>query len=81
MSPLLGVAIYIILWWLSFFLMLPVGAQSFHEADEAPPTGSDRGAPKAPSLGKKALWAAGIAAVLWVVVAWGVSTDLFGMRP
>ena len=28
-----------------------------------------------------ALPAAGIAAVLWVVVAWGVSTDLFGMRP
>ena len=47
MSPLLGAAIYIILWWLSFFMMLPVGAQSFHEADEAPPEGSERGAPKA----------------------------------
>lgn len=81
MSPVLSAAIYIILWWLSFFVMLPMGAQSFHEAGENVPAGSERGAPKAPSLGRKALYAAGIAAALWLGVAWAVSVDLFGMRP
>lgn len=81
MNPLLGAAIYFILWWLAFFTMLPIGAQSAHEAGEQVPDGSEVGAPKTPGLGKKALAAAVIAAVLWLGVAWAVSVDLFGMRP
>jgi predicted secreted protein len=81
MSPFLGVAIYIILWWLSFFAMLPIGAQSLHEAGEEGAPGVERGAPRLPRLGMKALWAAGVAAVLWLGVAWAISIDLFGMRP
>ncbi len=80
MSLFLGVAIYIILWWLSFFVMLPIGAKSLHEHGEAAEPGVERAAPKIHNLGKKALWAAGIAAVLWVGVAWAVSVDLIGMR-
>lgn len=80
MSLFLGIAIYIILWWLAFFTMLPMGAQSPHEGDEATVPGVERGAPKVTNLGKKALLAAGIAAVLWLGVAWAVSVDLLGMR-
>lgn len=81
MSLFLGIAIYLILWWLSFFVMLPIGAQSHHEADEDVPAGSERGAPRVHRLRQKALWAAGLAAILWLVVAWGVSVDLFNLRP
>lgn len=81
MSLFLGVAIYIILWWLCFFATLPIGAQSHHEADDPPPRGSERGAPRAHRLGMKALLAAGIAAILWLGVAWAISVDLFEMRP
>jgi predicted secreted protein len=81
MTLFLGIAIYIILWWLCFFALLPMGAQSLHEADETAPPGVERGAPKAPNLALKALWAAGIAAVLWLFVAWAISVDLFNMRP
>ena len=77
----LAIAIYIILWWLVLFALLPVGAQSFHEAGEAPPPGSEQGAPKMHRLGQKALWAAGIAAILWLGVAWAISTDLFKVIP
>jgi predicted secreted protein len=80
MSPVLGVAVYIIIWWLAFFTMLPFGARSHHEAGEAPPPGSERGAPLAHRLGFKALMAAGIAAIVWLFVAWGVSVDLFSVR-
>jgi predicted secreted protein len=81
MNLFLGVAIYIILWWLAFFAMLPIGAQSLHEADEQAAPGVERGAPRAPRLGFKALLAAGVAAVLWLGVAWAISVDLFSMRP
>ncbi len=81
MSLLLGVAIYIILWWLSFFVMLPMGAQSLHEADESAAPGIERGAPRAHRIGFKALLAAVVAAPLWLFVAWAISVDLFGMRP
>ncbi len=80
MNLFLGIAIYIILWWLAFFAMLPIGAQSLYEADEAAPPGVERGAPKAHRLGLKALLAAAIAAALWLFVAWAISVDLFAMR-
>ncbi len=80
MSLFLGIAIYIILWWLAFFTMLPLGARSPHEGDEAHVPGTERGAPKVTNLGLKAAAAAGIAAALWLFVAWAVSVDLIGMR-
>ena len=77
MNPVLGAAVYLLLWWLAFFTMLPIGARSHHEADQPPPRGSDPAAPLAHKLGLKALLAAGIAAVVWVGVYWAVSVDLF----
>jgi predicted secreted protein len=81
MNLFLGIAIFVILWWLSFFTMLPMGAQSAHEAGEKYIPGAEHGAPKIPNLKLKALIATGIAAVLWLFVAWAISVDLVGMRP
>ena len=81
MSLFLGIAIFVIVWWLSFFTMLPMGAQSAHEAGEQYVPGAEHGAPKIPNLKLKALFATGIAAVLWLFVAWAISVDLVGMRP
>ena len=80
MNLFLGIAIYVILWWLAFFAMLPIGARSLHEAGEAGAPGVERGAPQLPRLRLKALLAAAIAAALWLFVAWAISVDLFGMR-
>ena len=79
MSPALGVAIYMILWWLAFFALLPVGAKSHAEAGEPTPPGSDPGAPLKHRLKLKALWAAAIAAVVWLFVYWAVLADLFNV--
>jgi predicted secreted protein len=81
MNLFLGLAIFLILWWLAFFTMLPMGAQSLHEADEQSVPGVERGAPRIHNLRLKALLATGIAAVAWLGVAWAISVDLFGMRP
>ncbi|OQW55413.1 MAG: hypothetical protein A4S17_06020 [Proteobacteria bacterium HN_bin10] len=80
MSLFLGIAIYVIVWWLAFFTMLPIGAQSHHEADEATVPGAERGAPRAPNVRRKALYAAGIAAIVWLGIYWAVSVDLWNMR-
>lgn len=80
MNPVMGFAIYFILWWLAFFTVLPMGAQSLHEAGEAGAPGIERGAPRVPKLGLKAALATGIAAVLWLGVFWAVSADIFHMR-
>jgi predicted secreted protein len=81
MNLFLGLAIYLILWWLVFFMVLPLGARSLHEADETGAPGIDRGAPVSHNLGMKALVAAAIAAVLWLGVAWAISRDLFDVFP
>ena len=81
MNPVLGIVIYIVIWWLAFFVMLPMGAKSLHEAGEAVESGMERGAPKAPRLWRKALWAGAIAAVVWLGVAWAIVTDAFDMVP
>ena len=52
-------ATYAILWFLCLFCLLPIGMGA--ESDP------DTGAPLTPMLGRKALIATGIAAVLWVV--------------
>lgn len=80
MNLFLGLAIYLILWWLAFFTMLPMGAQSAHEAGERYVRGAEHGAPKIPNLGRKAIFATVISAVLWIGVAWAISVDLVGMR-
>lgn len=81
MSLFLGIAIYVILWWLTLFTLLPMGAGSAHEADEQYVPGAEHGAPKVHNLRLKALLATGISAALWLFVAWGISVDLVGMRP
>ncbi|OJU13479.1 MAG: hypothetical protein BGN85_09865 [Alphaproteobacteria bacterium 64-11] len=49
---------YAVLWFLCLFCLLPIGLGSERDPET--------GAPLNPQLGKKALWASVIAAVLWV---------------
>ena len=50
---------FAVLWFLCLFCLLPIGLGSERDPDS--------GAPLNPMLKKKALWASGIAAVVWVV--------------
>jgi predicted secreted protein len=80
MSLFLGMAIYIVIWWLCFMAVLPYGAESLAERGEAAEPGIERAAPKHHRLGLKVVLASAIAAILWLGVAWAVSVDLIGMR-
>ncbi len=67
-------AIYFIVWWLVFFVTLPIGVRSQEEAGEGRYLGTDPGAPTRPMLGRKALAstiiAAAITGLLWIAYAW-----------
>ncbi len=61
----LAVAIFLTIWWIVLFTVLPMGVRSLHEEGETPPAGYDPGAPLAPMLLKKTLITTGISAVLF----------------
>jgi predicted secreted protein len=64
----LALAIYVTIWWIVLFAVLPFGVRSADEAGEELPEGSDPGAPVAPQLARKAAVTTVIAAVIFGVV-------------
>jgi predicted secreted protein len=66
-NPAFLFALYVICWWLALFCVLPIGVQGQHEGG-APSAGHDAGAPKAPMLRKKILWASVLGGAFWAAV-------------
>lgn len=65
-GPLTLIAIYIIIWWVVLFIVLPLGMNQGPQ--ERPTDGADWGAPAQPNLKKKFLTTTWIAAIVWIVV-------------
>jgi predicted secreted protein len=61
-----GVAVYIIIWWLVIFLVLPWGVQTVSAEDVA--RGHAPSAPRRPRIRLKAAVTTLVAAVLWLIV-------------
>ena len=65
-----SIAVYLIVWWLVLFSVLPVGAVSHAEAGIKPPGGGDPASPVDPQLKRKFLRTTWISALvfapLWV---------------
>ncbi len=59
-----GILLYVILWWLLLFMVLPWGARP----PENPEPGHEQGAPERPLLLRKALITSVLAAVAWAGV-------------
>jgi predicted secreted protein len=60
--------VFAIAWWLVFLPSLSIGIESQHESDEGAVAGTEGGAPVAPMLLKKAVWAT-IGAVIVTILA------------
>ena len=76
MSWVTGLAVYVVLWWIVLFAVLPWGVQP---AEELPP-GADRGAPARPRLVLKAAVTTLIAGILWVAIDILVRSDIISFR-
>ena len=70
-----GIVLYAVLWFLTLFVLLPIGEVSQEEAGEGVP-GTPSGAPHRPRIGRKMLWATAIAAVLWAGCAYVILSGM-----
>jgi predicted secreted protein len=71
-----GIAIYLTIWWVVLFTVLPLGVVSHAEAGIDKGDGGDPGAPVDPKLKKKfftTTWISAVLfAVLWAVIHFGL---------
>lgn len=75
-----GIVVFVILWWLIFFMSLPIGVRPPHEVGESAQPGHEAGAPVRPRLWIKAAAATVIAAALWGVAYWIIEAELISFR-
>jgi predicted secreted protein len=66
-------AIYFIMWWLVFFMVLPWGIRSQHEHGDIAP-GTDPGAPAVHGLKPKLLWTTVAATGVFLLFYWAYVT-------
>jgi len=76
MSWFVGIGMYVVLWWIAIFAVLPWGVKPSPEGDP----GHAAGAPANPRLLRKAAITSVVAAVLWLIIYWAVTSDLIDFR-
>lgn len=74
------ILVYVLMWWLSFFVVLPFGQVSQVEAGEVTP-GTVASAPVGLRWKKKLVITSGLAAALTAIVFTVVTFDVFSFTP
>ncbi|MBU3030518.1 DUF1467 family protein [Paracoccus marinaquae] len=64
-----GIILYAVLWFLTLFVVMPIGQRSQQDAGEVVP-GTPAGAPADPPWRRKLVLTTLIAAAIWAVLAW-----------
>ena len=77
MTWVTGVVVYLIVWWLVLFMVLPWGVRVPDEPEE----GHATSAPVRPRLLIKFAATTVIAGIVWGIVFWLVQSDLISFRP
>tara|TARA_Y100000992_G_C20965516_1_gene350209 strand:+ start:290 stop:544 length:255 start_codon:yes stop_codon:yes gene_type:complete len=75
-----SIIVYVMIWWIIFFSVLPIGIQSNKEVFKENIEGMDPGAPKNPRIGKKFLITTLIASIIFLVIYYLVEFDLLNLR-
>ena len=76
MSWATGLMVYIVIWWIVLFAVLPLGVRKV----EKPGRGEDHGAPERPELLRKAIITSAVAAILWLGFFVLHQLDVFSFR-
>lgn len=74
-----GILIYVVLWWLIIFMVLPFGVRP--STDEEMEPGQEPGAPHKPMLWWKIAICTVITAVVWIIIYFISETGLINFRP
>ena len=75
-----SIIIYVMIWWIVFFSVLPFGIQSNKEKFKSNLEGIDPGAPKNPKIAKKFLITTIITSLLFIVIYYLVIKGFFNLR-
>ena len=75
-----SIIVYVMIWWIIFFSLLPVGIQSNKEVFKEKIGGMDPGAPKNPKIGKKFLITTLITTIIFAFIYYLVEIDLLNLR-
>jgi predicted secreted protein len=66
-----GIAIYLTIWWVTLFAVLPLGVRSHWEEGKPVPGGGDPGSPVNPNLKRKFFTTTWVSAIVFGLV-WAV---------
>ena len=80
MSVTGSIIVYVMIWWIIFFSVLPVGIQSNKEVFREKIGGMDPGAPKNPKIAKKFLITTLITTIIFIVIYYLVEIDFLNLR-
>ena len=75
-----SIIVYVLIWWIIFFSVLPVGIQSNKEIFREKIEGTDPGAPKNPKIAIKFLITTIITSIIFLVIYYLVEIDLLNLR-
>ena len=75
-----SIVVYVMIWWIVFFSVLPIGIKSKKEVFKEKIGGIDPGAPKNPKIGKKFLITTLITTLIFAVIYYLVEIDLLNLR-
>ncbi len=75
-----SIIIYVMIWWIIFFSILPVGIKSNKEAFKDSIGGYDPGAPKNPKMAKKFLITTIITSILFIMIYYLVNAGVLNLR-
>ena len=75
-----SIIVYVLIWWMIFFSVLPVGIRSKKEKFKEHIGGVDPGAPNNPNIGKKFLITTIITSIIFIVIYYLVQFNLLNLR-
>ncbi|MEC7491220.1 MAG: DUF1467 family protein [Pseudomonadota bacterium] len=73
--------VFIVVWWLMFFISLPIGARSYHEAGAQTEKGNVESAPMKPRLFLKVLLSTAFAVMATVLIYFLIDSGALSFRP
>ena len=80
MSTTGSLIVYISIWWIIFFIVLPIGIKSQNIDFKDKLHGNDRGAPQNPKIRKKFLITTLVTSVIFLVIYYLVSQNYLNLR-
>jgi predicted secreted protein len=77
LNPVTMIAVYLTVWWIVLFAVLPLGSKSHAEAGLEVKDGGDPGAPVVPNLKRKAITTTWVSAVVFGLIYAVIFSGLF----